>query len=105
MLLVWTPAFFEKDEAKKIELRAGALERSKEKFLPIFNSVVDKNGGHTVGTSLTWSDIYLAHFLDNIQRVHKQDFNLNSDYPALQGLIDMVFSTPGIKEFIDNRKV
>ena len=67
----------------------------------MFNSLVEKNGGHVVGSSLTWADIYVAHFLDNIQIA--QEVDLVGEYPALQALITTVLSTPGIKEYIASR--
>jgi len=99
---LWSPLWREKDEEKRKQQIAEAVISSKERFVSKFNQMVEANGGkHIVGNSLTWADIIVAHFLENLARIAK--VQLVDEAPALQALIDTVRETPHIKEYIATR--
>lgn len=78
------------------------MQKSKEKYLTIFNSIVEKNDGkHLVGKTLTWADIFVAHALDNTVQV--LGVSLVDDFPGLKSLCENVYSTPSIKAWVDKR--
>jgi len=99
--LAWRPLFYEKDDAKKAELKKPAMEKS-EKFLTRLNEKAKENGGkHLVGKSMTWIDILVAYFLELIARNFHQD--LLSPYGSVKSILDSVFNEPKIKEWIATR--
>jgi glutathione S-transferase len=100
--LLWVPSYREDDEVKKQAIYDQALGVGKERYLPKFRSVLEANGGNNlVGDSLTWADIYVAYFLDQIKRV--TNVNILEDYPELQAFVNDILSTAGVKDWIEKR--
>lgn len=93
---------FEQDPAKKQEMIKESLKKSKEKYLSVFNSIIEKNDGkHLLGKTLTWADIVIAHSLSHTAQV--LGTSLVADFPSLKSLLDTVYNTPSIKAWVDKR--
>lgn len=69
-----------------------------------FCEILKKNGtGYLVGKSITYADLYVAHFSDMMATNLFPD-KVN-DYPEMVALQAKVFGAPGIKEWIEKRPV
>ncbi|CAL8122953.1 unnamed protein product [Orchesella dallaii] len=102
---LWTPIVHliaKKEEEGLKEKKDEVQTISKQKFLNVFNSIVEKNGGkRLVGKSITWADIYLTHALQNIEMI--TGLSLVSEFPALKELMNEVLNVPSIKSWIEKR--
>ena len=97
----FTPVFHEKDKTKKAEMAKVQVENAKSRFLPVFNKLAEQNGGFLVGNALTWADIEVAHYTDNIESI--LGVQLLKDFPVLQKLRKNVYNSKGIKEWVAQR--
>lgn len=93
----------DKDEAKKEEKRQEALKSTKQRFLDVFESLIQASGGkHLVGSSLTWADLYLAHAINHVELGH--GIQLLNELPGVKNLCENVMTaSPGIKTWLDKR--
>ncbi|XP_065843536.1 glutathione S-transferase 1-like isoform X1 [Oscarella lobularis] len=92
---------FEKDEAKKEEKE----KEIKEKLFPAFLTNAEKflvaNGGeYFAGSKLTYADVALFNFADNLRLAGKEPFG---NTPKLAALIAKVGELPGVKDWIAKR--
>jgi glutathione S-transferase len=97
VLNLFTPHFLVEDAEKRADLFKQATESAKERFLSKFNAVLVENGGHLVGKSFTWADIYVACHLEQVEQ--HANVKLTTDLPALARLLKTVFEAKGIKEY------
>ncbi len=97
------PAWGEQDPAKKKEIIDKALATGREKYISRFNAMLEANGGHFVGSNLTWADILVAVSIDFYEKLW--DISVTDGFPAVKKLLDTVFSAKGIKEWIATRPV
>ena len=95
------PVVSEKDETKKAELMNTFIENTKKKFLTVFNSLAEKNGGYLVGSSRSWAEIYAAYSIVNIEQVCNT--KVLDDFPVLKKIVDDVMNHKGVKEYIAQR--
>lgn len=80
-----------------------ALATGREKYISRFNAMLGANGGHFVGSSITWVDIFVATYIDFYEKLW--DISITEGFPAVQKLLDTVFNAKGIKEWIATRPV
>ncbi|KAG4076973.1 hypothetical protein HA402_015960 [Bradysia odoriphaga] len=97
------PAWVEQDPAKKKEIIDNALKTGQEKIISRFNTMLQTNGGHFVGSNITWADIVTACTIDFNEKLW--NISVTEGYPAVKKLLDTVFSANGIKEWIAKRPV
>lgn len=100
---VFAPAWVEQDPVKKKEIIDKAVTTGREKFISRFNSMLEANGGFFVGPGLTWADIVVANSIDFYEKFW--DLSIAEGYPAVQKLLQSVFTANGIKEWIEKRPV
>ncbi|CAG7837628.1 unnamed protein product [Allacma fusca] len=100
--MMWVSSYREQDAAKKQAIFDEASAAGNQRFLPKFRSVLEANGGkNLVGDGLTWADLYVAYFLDNIKKI--TNVEILKDYPDLQEYANNILSTPGFKKWVDQR--
>jgi len=92
--------------AKTDEERAAAakniLEVANPKYLTIFTSLLEKNGGQFfVGKSWTVADLLVYRLFTSMEDLIKTEFI--KDYPKIKGLVDRFAAIPQIAEHIKNR--
>lgn len=98
----WFTVTAEKDEEKKQAKRAEVLASTKERFLNVFEKIIQENGGkHLVGTSMSWADIYLAHGINHVELGH--GIQLLNDLQGIKNVCENVLSSPGIKAWMEKR--
>lgn len=103
---MWMASFTAQDEDKKAELRKVAEGKGRDRYLKSYNDILsskDQGNGpvYLVGDGLTWTDLYVANVLDNIQRAFEVD--VLTEFPTLHAWSQNVFDTPKIKEYIQER--
>jgi glutathione S-transferase len=100
---LFMPHFHKQDEAEKLAGFKEAGAAAKARFLSKFNEIIEENGGHLVGNSLTWADIVIVCFLEMMRGLGNGD--LIDDFPAILGLMKTVTNAKGIKEWLATRPV
>jgi glutathione S-transferase len=101
MFYALLPIYFEDESVKEKKLDEG-VKNAQAKFCDKFEAIIKASGGdYLFGSSLTWADIWLAHWLDNFPRVLGRDVALG--YDKLKNLQKSVFSQPRIKKWVENR--
>ncbi|ODM96385.1 Transcription initiation factor TFIID subunit 8 [Orchesella cincta] len=104
-MTAWTPVVVlvaRNEEAGLQEKKDEVYATTKQRFLTVFNTIVEQNGGkHLVGNSLTWADIYVTHALQNIEMITR--VSLVREFPALKTLMDEVLNVPSIKSWVETR--
>lgn len=80
-----------------------AVKTGREKFISRFNAILEANGGHFVGSNITWADIVAACTIDFDEKMW--NVSITEGYPAVKKLLETVFSAKGIKEWIAKRPV
>ena len=88
----------ERDAAKKAFVAgeaAGHLEKI-EKLISLWGS-----NGHSVGSSLKWSDLYIF----DTTKLIAQDDNVLAKYPGILAVNKSVESIPAVAEYLKNRAV
>ncbi|KAK0395163.1 hypothetical protein QR680_001149 [Steinernema hermaphroditum] len=72
-----------------------------EKFLPIFENILEKSGsGYFVKSGLTWVDFYVANSLFTIANASPDSLKA---YPLLSKLKDTIHSLPQLKKYLSER--
>nr|AVT42184.1 glutathione S-transferase s5 [Lissorhoptrus oryzophilus] len=91
----------EPDPIKREEIKARVTKEELPFYLSKFEKIVKDNGGFSVGSDITWSDLVFAVLLDQFENMYGKTA-LNS-YPALKGLKERVHSIPSIKAYLEKR--
>ncbi|ENN72265.1 hypothetical protein YQE_11126, partial [Dendroctonus ponderosae] len=91
----------EPDPIKREEIRARVTKEELPFYLSKFEKIVQENGGFSVGSDITWSDLVFAVLLDQFESMYGKTA-LNG-YPSLKGLKDKVHNIPGIKSYLEKR--
>jgi glutathione S-transferase len=89
----------ERDAAKKAFVAgeaAGHLEKI-EKLISLWGS-----NGHSVGSSLRWSDLYILDFTYTLIAI---DANILAKYPGILAVNKSAESIPAVAEYLKNRPV
>jgi len=98
--------WFEKDEAKKAELKDKFVKETLPAALQAFEKLLKENKGgdsYFVGNRITWADIAFFDLCSWISSVQVEiPFG---DFPKLKALKERVENTPKIAEWIKNRPV
>nr|WOZ07762.1 glutathione S-transferase GSTs7 [Agrotis ipsilon] len=98
-----TEIAYEQDPAAKETKFANYSKTVFPDFLGKLNAVIEKNNGYLALGKLTWGDFYLAGLLDGIKTmVRDQEFD--KKYPAIQKVVDNVYSVPKVKAYSESRK-
>jgi glutathione S-transferase len=104
LYLEWQKFYFEKDPAKKSELKQEFTKNHCAKFLSKMNTIQQENGGaFLVSKEMTWADITIAERLERLETT--VDAGILSGYPNLRKMKDAVLGGPKIKEWIAKRPV
>ncbi|XP_060535714.1 glutathione S-transferase-like isoform X2 [Cylas formicarius] len=91
----------EQDPIRKEEQKVKVMKEVVPYYLSKFEKIVSENGGFSVGSELTWSDLAFAVSLDYFEQVYGGD--ALRPYPALKGLKDKVHALPAIADWIAKR--
>ncbi|XP_030760844.1 glutathione S-transferase-like [Sitophilus oryzae] len=91
----------EPDPIKREELRARVTKEELPFYLSKFEKLVEENGGFSVGSEVTWSDLVLAVLLDQFEGMYGKGA-LNG-YPSLKGLKDRIHEVPNVKAYLEKR--
>jgi len=92
----------ERDPAKKEEIRKELAKTHCAVFLRKVNTIQHENGGlYLVGKELTWADIFIAAFLDKLERTI--DSNLLRGWPHVRKMKESVENQLKIKEWLAKR--
>ncbi|XP_050315262.1 glutathione S-transferase-like [Anthonomus grandis grandis] len=93
---------YEKDEAKKEELKKNLVENLFPTYLPKFEEIAAKStSGWLVGSQITWADLFYASTL----AIFEEKFpGLLKPYPALTALVAKVENIPSIKAYLEKHK-
>lgn len=96
--------FFEKDEAKKTELKKKYNEEQLPAFLTLLENLLKQNNGGDdffVGKGVTWADLYLLGFIGWTNMAGNED--PLGKHPKLKALKAKVENLPNIKAWIAKR--
>jgi glutathione S-transferase len=97
--------FFEKDEAKKGELKKKYLEEQLPQFLTQLENLLKQNHGGDkffVGTELTWADLAFITFV-GWTALAAGGADTLTKHPKLKALKDRVEALPKIKAWLESR--
>lgn len=93
--------FFEKDEAKKVDLKKNFQENDCPKFFGHFEKMLKSNGtGFFVGSEMTLADIVV---FDMASGMLKASLPPMDDFPLLKALTDKIGENENIKNYVANR--
>jgi glutathione S-transferase len=101
-----TPFFYERDDAKKAEMKKKFVEEHLPKTLGGLQKILEGNhggDGFFVGSELTWADLSFFVLTETLQR-GGVDSEL-SNYPKLVALKERVSKVPKIAEWLAKRPV
>ncbi|KAK7092015.1 glutathione S-transferase 1-like [Littorina saxatilis] len=96
--------FYEKDDAKKVELFTNLKEKDLPKFFGFFQKLLKENGanGHFVGNQLTLADVWVYDIIKALEETLKVETPAK-DYAELQTLTAKVEAQPNIKKYLDKQ--
>ncbi|XP_076272492.1 glutathione S-transferase-like isoform X3 [Rhynchophorus ferrugineus] len=96
-----TKVMKEPDPIKREELRARVTKEELPFYLSKFEKIVKDNGGYSVGSDVTWSDLVLAVLLDQFEGMYgRAALNI---YPSLKGLKERIHDVPNVKAYLEKR--
>ncbi|PVD21610.1 hypothetical protein C0Q70_17409 [Pomacea canaliculata] len=97
------PFFYEKDPAKKEELRAAMVKNDAPRFFGFFQKLLQENGtGYLVGNKLSLGDLIIYDIATQIRK--SLEYDAAADFPEIKTLVDNVEGNENIKAYIDSRK-
>ena len=101
--LEWKKYFLEQEPSRRVEIKKQLVEVHIAKYFGKFDKIVEGNpdGPYLVGSSVTWADLYVACYLEAVQRT--VDENILNDYKNLQALKGQVEALPQIKAWMEKR--
>ena len=92
---------FEKDEARKAELKKEAEEKHFPRYLgPLSKLVTDNSSGWILGPKLTWADLKVAIAIDMVGSQYPE---VLTNFPTLAKLKDTVWKLPNIAKWVTER--
>ena len=94
---------FEKDDARKAELKKEVEETHLPKYLGILNKLITDNGsadGWIYGNKVTYVDLRIAYLTDFVLQVSP---NALDAYPAIKKLKEAVEALPNIAKWLKER--
>jgi len=99
----WVAVFRNKDDQEKAAAaKKQATEVAVPRYLGKFEKILQANGGNfLVGSSLSYADLSLLHFVPYAVVVFEEDVLQN--YPVLKKHVEKLASLPKIKEYLDSR--
>jgi len=96
------PMWTAKTDEDRAEATKAVIEGSTPKYMAIFASVLEKNGGKfLVGKSVTAADLLLYVIVTLMEGLFKVEFI--KDYPAIQGICQRVVAIPQIAEYLEKK--
>ncbi|KAF7287675.1 hypothetical protein GWI33_006017 [Rhynchophorus ferrugineus] len=96
-------AFFEPDPEKAEVLKKKVLEEVFPFYLGKFDKIIKDNGGFTVGSQITWSDLVFAASLSDFENHISSKSDLLKPYPAITALLNKIHTLPSIKAWLETR--
>ncbi|KAF9407133.1 hypothetical protein HW555_012735 [Spodoptera exigua] len=93
-------ANYEKDEVIKEQKYKEFSEGVFPDYLERINALIIKNNGYIALGKLTWADFMFAGLFDYLGAMMRMP-DLGKRYPALQQVVDRVYSFPSVKAYAD----
>uniref|UniRef100_A0A146LJP9 glutathione transferase n=1 Tax=Lygus hesperus TaxID=30085 RepID=A0A146LJP9_LYGHE len=89
------------DPKEKEEFIAKLKKESIPYYMKEYNEIAGKNNGYMANGKLSWADLFIYGAMETLEA--HVGTSLIDQYPHLKEGRDKVYSTPGIKEWIDKR--
>lgn len=89
---------YEQNEAVKEKKHEDLSKNYYPEVLSKLNSIIEKNNGHLAAGKLTWGDFVIAGGFEYF-KITTRIADMGEKYPAIQKLVDNVYSIPSIKAY------
>jgi len=96
---------FEQDQGKRAELTKDMIDTTYPKFFGFFDTIIKDNptkSGWAVGKKISMADLVIFDVSEWIFGLKEEE--MRSAYPNIAAVRAKVATTPGIKEYLANRK-
>jgi len=98
----WFVAFGDKNrEEKQVEIKKTLMEKGLPNCFARLEKLVEKHGEWLTGPEMTWTDLYVAVGIEQLEKV--LDFNPVENYPNLGKMYCAVYAHEKVAEWVKKR--